>query len=234
MIKPKTIAIIPARAGSKRVPNKNLKCLMGKPLIAWTIESALRSSLIQGVCVSSDSQRILDVARELGAQPIERPSELATDTACTDAVIFHAIDQLKLDDTDLVILLQPTSPLRALEDINGALALFDDSYVDGVVSVCECEHSPLWSNTLSPNGSMKGFISGDLLSTRSQDLPTYFRLNGAIFSYRVGAYKQNGGRFYNDKTYAYRMSSIRSVDIDVEDDFEYANYLATRRNLLVK
>ena len=182
----RVVALIPARAGSKRLINKNLLLLVGKPLIAWTIEAALYSPEIDDVVVSTDSIDIKQVAIEFGASvPFMRPNVLAHDTATTDDVLMHAIEVLKLTPSDVIVLLQPTSPLRDYEDIANALSQFNDENVQGVVSVCECEHSPMWSNTLPENMQMGSFIKPEIAGKRSQDLPRYYRLNGAIYAYRV-------------------------------------------------
>ncbi|GAD02758.1 cytidylyltransferase domain-containing protein [Agarivorans albus] len=222
--KTKIVALIPARAGSKRLPGKNILDLAGKPLIAWTIEAALGCDEIDNVVVSSDSDIIRDVALSNGASvPFERPAKLASDSASTDDVLLHAIDELDLDSDDILVLLQPTSPLRDNNDISEALQLIEGD-VKGVVSVCECEHSPMWCNTLPASQLMGGFIPKDIASKRSQDLPQYYRLNGAIYAYRVSYLKKNLGRVYSDAISAFVMENSKSIDIDDVDDFLFASF----------
>ena len=220
------VALIPARAGSKRLINKNLLPLAGKPLIAWSIETALNSPEIDDVVVSTDSIDIKQVAIDFGATvPFMRPNDLSHDTATTDDVLMHAIEELKLTPSDIIVLLQPTSPLRDYEDIGNALSQLNDRNVQGVVSVCECEHSPMWSNTLADNMKMGGFIRPEIATKRSQDLPRYYRLNGAIYAYRVSYLNKYKSRFYSDEIKASLMPANKSVDIDNEIDFQLAGFL---------
>lgn len=224
--KHRVVALIPARAGSKRLTNKNLLHLAGKPLIAWTIEAALNSAEIDDVIVSTDSVDIKQVAIEFGAKvPFMRPSALAEDTASTDDVLMHAIDELKLNSTDILVLLQPTSPLRGFEEIDNALFQLNNGNVQGCVSVCECEHSPMWSNTLPESMLMGGFIKSEISSKRSQELPTYYRLNGAIYAYRVSYLNKYKSRFYSDEIKANIMPACKSIDIDNKIDFQFAEFL---------
>lgn len=152
MYKNKTfLAIIPARGGSKRLPRKNVLDLCGKPLITWSIEAGLNSKYIDKVVVSSDDDEILEISRKFGAETIKRPDELASDTATTFDAIKHTIDNL--EKYDYIVLLQPTSPLRDQKHIDEAIELLVEKNADAVVSVCEMDHSPLWSNTLPQDGN---------------------------------------------------------------------------------
>lgn len=223
----KVLAIIPARGGSKRLPQKNILDLNGKPLIAWTIESALESKYIDKVMVSTDNLEINKVSKEFGAEvPFIRPESLSTDHASSIDVIKHALSFYH-NKFDYVVLLQPTSPLRLFSDIDSAFELITKE-VKAVVSVCETEHSPLWSNTLDANLSMRNFIRDELKNKRSQDLPVYYRLNGAIYIAEVNYFYQNNG-FFGENTKAYIMPQERSVDIDTELDFEWAQLLMKKR-----
>jgi N-acylneuraminate cytidylyltransferase/CMP-N,N'-diacetyllegionaminic acid synthase len=145
------IALVPARGGSKGLPGKNVLPLLGKPLIAWTIEQAKACSYIDRVMVTTDDDGIAAAAREFGADvPFKRPAHLATDAAKSLDVVLHALDWLEAhgDRYDLLVLLQPTSPLRTAGDIGGALDLFISKNAGAVVSVCETDHHPYWSNTI--------------------------------------------------------------------------------------
>jgi len=222
----RVIALIPARSGSKRLKNKNLLDLAGKPLIAWTIEAALNTIEVDDVIVSTDSHEIKNVALKFGAKvPFLRPDSLANDNASTDDVLMHAIAELQLSPSDILVLLQPTSPLRNSYDIKHALLELNDINCDGVVSLCECEHSPLWSNTLPKSKTMGAFIRAEIASKRSQDLPLYYRLNGAIYAYKVSFLNEHKSRFYSDKVKATVMPVNRSVDIDNLLDFKFAGFL---------
>ncbi|KQH83647.1 CMP-N-acetlyneuraminic acid synthetase [Vibrio furnissii] len=229
-MKNKVIALLPARAGSKRLINKNILPIANKPLIAWTIEAALDVELFDDVIVSTDSDDIKNVALDFGASvPFKRPSPLSSDTATTDDVLMHAIKVLNLKSTDIIVLLQPTSPLRESKDIKEALLKLNDSNVQGVVSVCECEHSPLWSNILPESMLMGEFIRSDISSKRSQDLPCFYRLNGAIYAYRVSYLEKHNGRVYSNDIKAHIMPTSRSIDVDNLTDFHFAEFLLKRK-----
>lgn len=224
--KAKVVALIPARGGSKRLKNKNLLPMAGKPLIGWTIDAALNCVEIDSVVVSTDCLEIKKTAIAFKAEvPFIRPADLATDYASTDDVMLHAINKLQLSPSDIVVLLQPTSPLRDEQDISLFVHDLLDSDLSGVVSVCECEHTPLWSNTLPQDLRMGEFINPTIGSKRSQDLPQYYRLNGAIYAYRVEYLRRYGGRYYSSEVKARVMSAEKSVDIDTELDFKFAEFL---------
>jgi CMP-N,N'-diacetyllegionaminic acid synthase len=222
------LAIIPARGGSKRLPRKNLLDLCGKPLIAWSIEAALKSKYISKVIVSSDDEEILNIAKEYKADFIKRPDELASDTATTFDALKHTLENV--EKYDYVVLLQPTSPLRSEKHIDEAIELLKEKNADAIISVCEMEHSPLWSNTLDENLDMSNFLRDEVLNKRSQDLPKYYRLNGAIYICKTDKLLQNKGFFLKENIYAYKMNKKHSVDIDEEIDFIIAEKLMQHNN----
>ena len=218
----KILAIIPARGGSKRLKNKNILELNAKPLIAWSIDEAKKSKYIDTVLVSTDSKDIYEVAKKHGAYlPFMRPKSLAKDNTKSIDVITHAIKYLQ-DMNELydeIIILQPTSPLRDIKDIDGAIEHFFEKNATSVVSVCETEHSPLWSNTLNDDFSMVGFLDTKYNNSRSQDLPTYYRLNGAFYMSNIDALMKTNTFFIDKNFYAYVMTQEHSVDIDTKLDF---------------
>ena len=222
------LAIIPARGGSKRLPRKNLLDLCGKPLIAWSIEAALKSKYISKVIVSSDDEEILNIAKEYKADFIKRPDELASDTATTFDALNHTLENV--EKYDYVVLLQPTSPLRTEKHIDEAIELLKEKNADAIISVCEVEHSPLWSNTLDENLDMSNFLRDEVLNKRSQDLPKYYRLNGAIYICKTDKLLENKGFFLKENIYAYKMNKKHSVDIDEEIDFIIAEKLMQHNN----
>ena len=222
------LAIIPARGGSKRLPRKNLLDLCGKPLIAWSIEAALKSKYISKVIVSSDEEEILNIAKEYKADFIKRPDELASDTATTFDALKHTLENV--EKYDYVVLLQPTSPLRTEKHIDEAIELLKEKNADAIISVCEVEHSPLWSNTLDENLDMSNFLRDEVLNKRSQDLPKYYRLNGAIYICKTDKLLENKGFFLKENIYAYKMNKKHSVDIDEEIDFIIAEKLMQHNN----
>lgn len=229
MQKSKTfLAIILARGKSKRLPRKNILDLAGKPLIAWSIEAGLDSKYIDKVTVSSDDEEILNISKQFGAETLIRPDELANDTATTFDALKHTIENIKVHD--YVVLLQPTSPLRNAQHINEAIELLITKNADAVVSVCEMDHSPLWSNTLPKNGNMKGFLRDEVLNKRSQDLEKYYRINGAIYICKTEKLLEEKSFFLKDNIFAYKMDKKNSVDIDEEIDFKIAEVLMNEKN----
>tara|TARA_B110000908_G_scaffold172394_1_gene239536 strand:- start:1519 stop:2223 length:705 start_codon:yes stop_codon:yes gene_type:complete len=216
------LAVIPARAGSKRLPGKNFKKLAGKPLIQWTIEAALECDLIDETIVSTDDLAIAELSKKNGASvPFIRPCILAQDGSTSFDVIIHALDYYSEQGSsfDYVMLLQPTSPLRNAIHIYGAVDLLSEKCADAVISVCKTEHSPLWANTLDEACSMDSFLRNEVKNTRSQDLPEYFRLNGAIYLVSTDRLRAEKTFFISDNIYAYKMDRKSSVDIDESIDF---------------
>lgn len=227
----KVLAIIPARGGSKRLPRKNILPLAGKSLINWTIEAALAVSSITEVMVSTDDDEISCIAKVAGAQvPYKRSPELSGDTASSIDVVVDALNyyQQRGRVFDYVILLQPTSPLRSDKDIESAIQLLQGKKADAIVSVCPVEHSPLWSNTLPEDDSLNHFISNEIKSTRSQDLPEYYRLNGAIYICKIEKLLEQQSFFLTDNIFAYKMTTEASVDIDNHIDFLLAEALLSQ------
>jgi len=222
------LGIVPARGGSKRLPRKNLLDLNGKPLIAWSIQAGLKSKYIDELIVTSDDDEILEVASNYGSNIIKRPFELASDTATTFDAIEHAI--LNTSSYDYIVLLQPTSPLRTCEHIDAAIELLYEKKADAIVSVCQTAHSPLWCNTLPEDGSMSDFISSQNKSIRSQDLPIYYRLNGAIYIAKTSCLIKEKTFLFDDAIFSYVMSEDVSIDIDNELDFKLANIVMNNSN----
>ena len=216
------LAIIPARGGSKGVPRKNIKKIAGKPLIAYTIESAVKSRHINKVIVSTEDQEIAQISENYGAEVIERPEKLALDNSSTIDAIFHALNYLKMNDyiPDIVVLLQPTSPLRTTKDIDESIELFCKKDCESVISVCEFEHSPYWSLKIE-NNYLKPTFGEEYFKMRRQDLPASFLPNGAIFISNPQNLINYEG-FYCKEIMPYLMSPESSIDIDTEMDFKIA------------
>ena len=204
---------------------------MGKPLIAWTIESAKKCAYIDKTIVSTDDQEIASISTCFGAiVPFVRPADLASDTATSFSVVKHAalfLQKKNNEKYDFAVLLQPTSPLRDSDDIRKAIELLESKQADSVVSVCEVEHSPLWMNTLPADHSFAGFILKSIDGKRSQDLPTYYRLNGAIYISKIERMLSEGKLYFNTKSFAYIMSREKSIDIDSGLDFTIAEAICS-------
>jgi len=217
------LAVIPARGGSKRVPRKNLLPLAGKPLIAWSIEAAKRSKYINQIVVTSDDEEILEIAKSYGVIAHKRASFLAQDDTPTVDALVDVLQ--KYTGYEYIVLLQPTSPLRDSTEINSAIEFLKQKDADGVISVCEMEHSPLWANQLPKDKSMEGFLSSTVVGKASQELPPYYRLNGAIYIAKASKFLEQRSFFLEKNIYAYEMSQRKSIDIDTQLDFDIANYL---------
>lgn len=224
------IAIIPARCGSKGLPGKNIRSLHGKPMIAYTIEAALESKYIEDVIVSTDCKVIEDMAKKFGATSLFlRPKELALDSSKAIDNYLYTINRLN-DEFEYniknFIVLQPTSPLRALEDIDGAIKLFYHKKADSVVSYTEEYHPIEWHKHITEDGKF-GNIFDERLLNRQEYKPSYFP-NGAIYVLSYELIKHNS--YYGDNSYAYIMPRHRSVDIDTLEDFQYAEFLMSQKN----
>lgn len=223
----KILAIIPARGGSKGVPRKNVREVAGRPLIAWSIAAAKASRYVDRVILSSDDPEIISVSREWGCDvPFVRPAELATDHADSLQVVRHALGALG-EDFDLVVLLQPTSPMRLASDIDAALEALVTGGATTCVSVCEPDKSPFWTLTPRPDGFIQPLFSADQMPSRRQDAPVVLALNGAVYVASAD-HIANGGTFLSDRTCGYAMPKERSLDIDTELDLEIVNFLMTK------
>jgi CMP-N-acetylneuraminic acid synthetase len=223
------VAIIPARAGSKGLPGKNLLTLCGKPLLAWTVEAAIASRSFFRVVVSTEDPETGRVAVSLGAELVDRPLALAQDDSSVIDVVLHAVDSLGVprDSTRIVALLQPTSPLRDAEDIREALRLFQASDAASLVSVAPCSHPPQWALKLD-DGKLRPAYGQEMLEMRRQELTPLYAPNGAIYLTRVRDLIRTRS-FFMGGVLAYAMPAERSVDIDSELDLAVASALAAQR-----
>ncbi|HSI10806.1 MAG TPA: acylneuraminate cytidylyltransferase family protein [Chthoniobacter sp.] len=212
----KVQALIPARGGSKSIPRKNIVPVGGKPLIAWTIEAALSSKLLDRVCVSTDDEEIAAVARQYGAEvPFMRPAELASDEAGSLGVALHALDWMAAHDgePDYLLLLQPTSPLRTTADIDGAIRLAEEHAASAVLGVCEASPHPWLARQISPEGVLGDFFPLKDKPRRRQDYPPAYMINGAVYLNLVTSLRA-ARTFQPPDARAYIMPAERSLDID--------------------
>jgi CMP-N-acetylneuraminic acid synthetase len=238
MTNPRVMALIPARGGSKGIPRKNIRLLAGKPLIAWTIATALECKSIERVIVSTDDPEIAAIAEHYGAEvPFLRPAALATDAAPTQGTIEHVLQWLVDHEAyrpDYLLILQPTSPLRTSQDIHAAIEIAAALDADTLVSVSELTHShPAYALTLDDAGLLRTFTGMDLRECerkypRRQDLPPAYLRNGAIYLARPSL-PLDGGSIYGPETYGYLMPAERSLDIDDLPDFELADRILRER-----
>ena len=228
--KPKVLALIPARGGSRRLPGKNLLKLCGEPITVWSIKAAQQSKYVDRIVVSTDSDEIAEVARAAGADvPFMRPNYLASDTASSLDVVKHALNELnqKGQCYEFIVLLQPTSPLRTSKHIDESFELLQSKDADAIVGVTELDHPIELTNRLPDDLSMKGFFTTDS-HLRSQDFPKRYRVNGAIYLVRVESLIKENTIFLSDRIYAYKMDREVSVDIDTPYDLRLADALFNR------
>lgn len=224
------LAIIPARGGSKGLPGKNVKELCGKPLICWTIDAARGVLKDEDICVSTDYPAIADVVRDYGLKvPFLRPDYLATDSATTRDVLIHALDFYKKmgREYDVVLLLQPTSPLRTAIHIKEALSLYKPD-IDMVVSV-KRSHAA----TVIVQDNQQGYLEFTLNSNaeRRQNMPDYYEYNGAIYVINVLSLYSHLALNYSRKI-KYIMNDESSMDIDDQLDFDIVEFIKKRNEIL--
>jgi CMP-N,N'-diacetyllegionaminic acid synthase len=227
----RVLAIIPARGGSKGVPRKNIRSLTGKPLIAWTVEEAKKSQYIDRLIVSSEDAEIIRTAQHYGCEaPFVRPVELAADETSGIDPVLHALETLP-EHYDLVVLLQPTSPLRTVDDIDGCIRRCVEQGAPFCVSVTEVDKHPFWMFTLPENNVLQPLLpaDGETRSRRRQDLPPVYVLNGAVYVADTQQLQQHR-TFVTADTAGYVMPKERSADIDTETDFLLCDILLRKRH----
>jgi N-acylneuraminate cytidylyltransferase len=232
------LGVIPARGGSKGVPGKNIRPVLGKPLIAYTIETALKSSLVTDLVVTTDSEKIQSVALQYGAEcPFLRPAELSTDSALAVPTVQHAVGEIegrKNVKFDYVVMLQPTSPLKLPEDIDAALIRLIEEGADGIISVVDVDnnHPMKMKKFVGPDGR-----SGEMIDYEPppyencprQHLPPVYIVNGAIYATKRDILMLQG-TFKGSHCLGYIMPPSRSVNIDTEFDFLLAEFSIKQSN----
>lgn len=222
-MKPETniLAIIPARGGSKGIPQKNMRIVAGKPLIEYTIETAKKSEYLSKIVVSTDDSDILKFAKSQSIDVVKRPADLSTDNSDVLDTVFHVLEYLKNkgESFDVVVLLQPTAPLRLPQDIDAAINLMTHSEKDGLISVVEVnDHHPARMYEIDENNCLSNFLEyGE--TTRRQDLNKLYIRNGAIYIIKTEALlKEN--TLMPKKKIAYIMNKRWAVNIDEELDLD--------------
>jgi len=221
----KILSLIPARGGSKGIPGKNIRILAGKPLIAWTIEEAKKSKYIDRLILSSEDSEIIKVAIEWGCEvPFVRPSELARDDTPSIELVIHAINTLN-EKYDYIVLLQPTSPLRTVEDIDCCIELCICSNALSCVSVVEVNQHPNWMFKINSKGKIEHYEKNEIKCSRQQ-LPTLYMLNGAVYVANTDFLIKHKS-FLHEDTHAYIMPPNRSIDVDSELDLAFTELLKT-------
>ncbi len=216
------LALIPARAGSKGIKNKNIKLLSGKELIAYSIEAAKNSRYIDDIVVSTDGKNIADIAIRCGAEaPFLRPAELADDISKTIDVVLHAVNYLSKEGRlyDALVLLQPTQPLRTSEDIDLALEYFFKNDMQSIASVSEVESHPLLIRTITEKGKLESLLNKNS-TCRRQDMPKFYCVNGAIYINKISELSNETS--FNDNKIPFIMKREHSIDIDEPLDLAIA------------
>jgi len=229
------LAVITARGGSKGLPGKNLRPLLAKPLIGWTVEAAVASEAVDRVVVSSDDEAILRVAAEHVAEtPFVRPAELSGDLAKQEDAVLHAMDWVERDEGrayDGVMLLAPTNPLRDAVEIDAVAAHWaSQPQARAVMTVVPCEHHPAFANTLPDDDSMADFIAPELRTKNRQELPPYFRICGSV-CLSEWAWFHEHQTFVTPATYAFVTSRRNGTDVDSLADFAVAEAYASQPDL---
>lgn len=212
-----TLALIPARAGSKSIKNKNLALLGGKPLLFYTINEAKKAHCIDEILVSSDGEAILDYAHSQGASTMKRPLELAGDFTQTSEVVAHTLTHKPCDE---IIILQATSPFRSASDIESAYKIFKDKSANALISVETIDNKILKAFIADKNGELRGICDNQMPFLPRQQLPKTYQSNGAIYIIKKEAFLEFG-TILPPKTHFYEMA--HSLDIDTPADLQKAN-----------
>jgi CMP-N,N'-diacetyllegionaminic acid synthase len=226
------LGLIPARGGSKAIPGKNLVSLAGKPLLAYTAEAALAARSLDRVIVSTDDRSIAAAARDMGLEvPFDRPADLSSDETPMLPVIVHTLDWCEAEGmkVDVIVLLQPTSPLRQARHIDDVVARLRDSSAETVVSVVEVPHhfTP-GSVMMMTNDRLMPFAEGPMILRRQDKEPIYARNGPAVLALRTSLIRR--GALYGESTLGYEMDTESSLDIDVPEDLWLAEQYLRRRN----
>ncbi len=222
------LAIIPARGGSKGLKDKNIRMLLGKPLIYYTIEAAQKSKNINKIIVSTNDRRIADISMVLGAEvPFMRPEELATDTSKAIDTYLYTIERLNSEFGESIeefTVLLPTAPLRTEMDIDAAIRLYKEKNAESVISVIESECPIGWYKKVNSSGVLEDYFKHKDNSINRQEEEKIYLPNGAIYIFKYSSLKSNYN-YYNNKTYPYIMSRESSIDIDNEMDLLLAEII---------
>ena len=217
------VALIPARGGSKGIPRKNLAPVAGRPLLAWTVDAARESRTVTRAVVSTENEEVADAARSLGAEVLARPPELAADDTPMQPVIAHAVEEL--GGPDVLVLLQPTSPLRQAEHVDAAVELLLASGADSVVSVVEVPHRYRPGSLMALDGDRLVRVADDHATMRQEKPLVYARNGPAVLALRPD---RIGADLYGGDCRPYLMGPRESLDVDEPFDLELAELLLAR------
>lgn len=224
----KILAVIPARGGSKGLPRKNVLPLAGKPMIAWTIEAAKKSRYIDRLIISTDDDEICRTAKEWGAEvPFVRPKELAEDDTSVYDVLFHALDSIN-ESFDYIALIQCTSPLRTVEDIDGCIDFCVSRDAPSCAAVVEPAKSPYWMFELQADNKMTPLLRQDEIPYRRQDLPITYAISGLMYISKINWFRETRSMLA-EGTIGYLTSNDNTCDVDSMIDFKLAEIQLAER-----
>lgn len=228
----RVLGVIPARAGSRGVRNKNIRELCGKPLLQYTAEAALASKRLTRVVLTTESDEIAAVGRRCNLEVLERPADLSLDETPMLPVVIHAMTVVETsgDLFDAVCLLQPTNPLRRTEDIDACIELFERSEVDSVVTVLlvPSEHNPHWVYFADQRGVLRLSTGENEPISRRQDLPEAYHREGSVYVTRRRVVMEENS-LYGKRLIGYKMDPDNSVNVDTLADWERAEQLLTKQ-----
>jgi CMP-N,N'-diacetyllegionaminic acid synthase len=231
MVKKNFLVIIPARSGSKRLKNKNILNFFNKPLIAHTINEALKVKELDEIIVSTDSKKILNISKKYGANvPFLRPKYLSKSKTPSYSVVLHAINYFKKKNVEFenVMLLQPTSPLRKAYHIRQACKLYRKKKAHSIISVCENDHPIEQIDYIDSSLSLKNFVNKKKFVSTSLKFKKSYKLNGAIYITNTKHFLRQKTFFLKKNIYAYIMKKKYSIDIDTKLDFDYAKFIKSK------
>lgn len=223
--------IIPARGNSKEIKDKNIMDFCGKPLIVWSIEQALNTKYISKVHVSSDSERILSISENNGAEKIRRPDEIALDESTSEEALIHAINIIENNGSnkiDLVVFLQATSPLRDSKDIDAAIDIFIKEDLDSLFSVCDLKDLMVWKKI---NNRLQSINYNYMNRERRQDIEKQYGENGSIYIFKPQMIKKCMNRI-SGKIGTYVMDTWKIYEIDNKEDIEICEYFMNTKKLI--
>ncbi|MDC0632825.1 acylneuraminate cytidylyltransferase family protein [Candidatus Pelagibacter ubique] len=219
----KYIAIIPCRKNSKGIKNKNIKLFNKKPLLYWTIKVAKQTKLIEKIFVTSDSDRIISIAKKFGVNSIKRPKKLATDLSTSESAILHALKKINYNFKN-IIFLQATSPLRKKDDITKAIKYFEKKKLDSLFSSCLADSIHLWKYS---NNKLKHFENTQSVRKPRQLNNNKFLENGSLYIFNRQKFLKYKSRFFG-KIGTYIMDKKYSYEIDTHDDFNFLEIYAKK------
>lgn len=214
------------------MPRKNMRMIAGKPLIEFTVQAALNSHYIDYVYLSSDDDEILLCGSAMGAQPIRRPAEFASDTASANDVVmnfFKEIPEELVEQDPYIVYMQPTSPLRSTRHIDLALEKMEAQHAHTLVSVVEMAKSPFKSFSTDTNERLQSIFDEKMSNARRQDLPKAYIPNGAIYIFRMSDFLARTG-FPTNGSISFVMSEADSIDIDTEEDIRHLEHILKEQN----